>query len=169
MSFFYKAPSYLGEHQNTPCSGFEKDPRFLNMVMTFVLHPLSHYNLITEPRAQFLLSLLEGLTIDFSSHFILFLIDVYKDTATRDKLIFPSTITRILHHVSISSLLCYVCHQHGDCQTETRPSFDQNSHGLRQQLLQLLLLHLPPPFFFFCGWFDPQSGHGAVSTNGCSP
>ena len=110
MSFFYKAPSYLGEHQNTPCSGFEKDPRFLNMVMTFVLHPLSHYNSITEPRAQFLLSLLEGLTIDFSSHFILFLIDVYKDTATRDKLIFPSTITRILHHVSISSLLCYVCH-----------------------------------------------------------
>ena len=57
------------------------------MVMTFVLHPLSHYNSITEPRAQFLLSLIEDLTIDFPSHFILSLIDVYKDTTTCDKLI----------------------------------------------------------------------------------
>ena len=71
---------------------------------------LSHYNSITEPRALFLLSLLEGYTIDFSSHFILFLIDVYKDKVTRDKLIFPSTFMWILHHVSISLLLCYVCH-----------------------------------------------------------
>ena len=66
--------------------------------MTFVLHPLSHYNSITEPRAQFLLSFLEHLTIDFPSHFILSIIDVYKDTATRDKLIFPLAITRILRH-----------------------------------------------------------------------
>ena len=69
--------------------------------MTFVLHPLSHYNSITEPRARFLLSLLEHLTIDFPSHFILSLIDVFRDMATRDKLIFPSAITRILRHFSI--------------------------------------------------------------------
>ena len=68
------------------------------IVMTFVLHPLSHYNSITEPRAQFLLSLLKHLTIDFPSHFILSIIDVYKDMATHDKLIFPSAITRILCH-----------------------------------------------------------------------
>ena len=74
------------------------------MVMTFVLHPLSHYNSITEPCAHFLLSLLEGLTIDFPSHFILSLIDVYKDTTTRDKLIFSSTITRIIRHASVSYL-----------------------------------------------------------------
>ena len=71
-------------------------------MMKFVLHPLSHYNSITEPRAQFLLSLIEELTIDFSSHFILSLIDVYRDTVTHDKLIFPSAITRILHHASVS-------------------------------------------------------------------
>ena len=65
------------------------------MVMTFVLHPLSHYNSITEPRARFLLSFLEGFIIDFPSHFILSLIDVYRDMATHDKLFFPSTITRI--------------------------------------------------------------------------
>ena len=62
------------------------------MVMTFILHPLSHYNTITEPRARFLLSLIKGLTIDFPSHFILSLIDVFRDTTTRDKLIFPSAI-----------------------------------------------------------------------------
>ena len=72
------------------------------MVMTFVLHPLSHHYSITEHRARFLLSLLEGLTIDFPSHFILSLIDVYKDTETRDKLIFPSAITWIPRHVSVS-------------------------------------------------------------------
>ena len=73
----------------------------MNMVMTFVLHPLSHYNFIIEPRARFLLSLIEHLTIDFPSHFILSLIDVYKDTTTHDKLILPSAIMRILCHFSI--------------------------------------------------------------------
>ena len=57
--------------------------------MNFVLHPLSHYNSITKPRARFLLSLLEHLTINFPSHFILSIIDMYKDMVTRDKLIFP--------------------------------------------------------------------------------
>ena len=63
------------------------------MVMTFTLTPLSHYNSITEPLARFLLSLMEDLVIDFPSHFITFIIDVYQDTTTRDKLLFPSTIT----------------------------------------------------------------------------
>ena len=69
--------------------------------MTFVLYPLSHYNSITEPRAWFFLSLLKHLTIDFSFHFILSIIDVHKDLATRDKFIFPSAITRILRHFSV--------------------------------------------------------------------
>ena len=77
----------------------------MNMVMTFVLHPLSHYNSITKSRAQFLLSLIEHLIIDFPSHFILSVIDVYKDTASHDKLIFPSTITRILLHFSVPFLV----------------------------------------------------------------
>ena len=71
------------------------------MVMTFVLHPLSHYNSITEPRARFLISLLEHLTIDFPSHFIPSIIDVHLDSASHDKLIFPSIITRILRHFSV--------------------------------------------------------------------
>ena len=77
------------------------------MVMTFVLHLLSHYNSITEPRARFLLSFLEHLTIDFPSHFILSLIDVYRDMATRDKLIFPSVIMRILCHFSVTFPISY--------------------------------------------------------------
>jgi len=101
-SLFCKTPSSWGDRQNTPCSAFAKGPRFLNMVMTFVLHPLFYYNSITEPHAHFLLSLIEDISINFSSHFILSLIDVYKDTATRDKLIFPSAITRLIRHFSIS-------------------------------------------------------------------
>ena len=48
----------------------------------------------------FFLSPLED--INFPSHFILSLIDVYRNTVTRDKLIFPSVITQILRHFSVS-------------------------------------------------------------------
>ena len=71
------------------------------MVMIFTLASLSHYNSITKPHARFLLSLLEDLSIDFLSHFITSILDVYLDTATHDKLIFSSTITCILQHFSI--------------------------------------------------------------------
>ena len=89
MSTFCECPTTWGEHLFTPCRPFAKGPRFMNMVITFVLHPLSHYNSITKPRARFLLSLLEHLTIDFPSHFIFSIIDVHLDLASRDKLIFP--------------------------------------------------------------------------------
>ena len=101
MFAFCKRPSIWGEHLFTPCRPFAKGPRFMNMVMTFVLHSLSHYNSIIEPRARFLLSLLEHLTIEFCSHFILSIIDVRLDSASRNKLIFPSAITRILRHFSV--------------------------------------------------------------------
>ena len=48
-SLFRETPLSWGDRQNTPYSAFAKSPRFLNMVMTFILHPLSHYNTITEP------------------------------------------------------------------------------------------------------------------------
>ena len=105
ISSFCERPSNWGDRQFTSCTAFAKGPKFLNMVMTFVLHPLSHYNSITELRAQFLLSLLELLTLDFLSHFIPSIIDVYRDTATRDKLIFSSTIMRILRHFSVPFLV----------------------------------------------------------------
>ena len=70
-SCFCETPSSWGDRQNTPCSSFAKGSRFLNMVMTSVLHPFSHNNSIIEPRAQFLLSLLEDISIDFPSHFII--------------------------------------------------------------------------------------------------
>ena len=101
ISHFCETPSIWGGKLNTPCSGFAKGPRFLNMVMIFTLTPLSHYNSNTKPRAHFLLSLMEDLTIDFPSHFISSIIDMYQDIATCDKLNFPSAITRILQQFSI--------------------------------------------------------------------
>ena len=80
-SSFCERTTTWGERLFTPCWPFAKGPRFMNIVMTFVLHPLSHYNSITEPRARFLLSL-EHLTIDFPSHFILSIIDVYLDSVS---------------------------------------------------------------------------------------
>ena len=101
MSAFCKCPSIWGERLFTPCRPFTKDPWFINMVMTFVLHSLSHYNSITKRRALFLLSFLEHLTIDFPFHFILSIIDVHLDSASHDKLIFHSAIMRILCHFSV--------------------------------------------------------------------
>ena len=52
MSSFCKRPTAWGERLFTLCRPFAKGLRFINMVMTFVLHPLFHYNSITEPRAR---------------------------------------------------------------------------------------------------------------------
>ena len=41
ISAFCEHPSDWGDHQFTPCKAFAKGPRFINMVMTFVLNPLS--------------------------------------------------------------------------------------------------------------------------------
>ena len=101
MSAFCERPSVWGDRLFTPCRPFAKGPRFMNIVMTFDLHPLSHYNSITEPHAPFLLSLLKHLTIDFPSHFILSIIDVHLDLASHDKLIFPSATTKILRNFSV--------------------------------------------------------------------
>ena len=87
---------------NFSTTEFTRGPRFLTMVMTYVLTPWAHYNTITKPHAHFLLYLLEGLSINFSSHMIESIIDCYCNTTTRDKLIFPSTITRILTHIQVS-------------------------------------------------------------------
>ena len=114
MSSFCEHPTAWGERLFTPCRSFAKGLRFMNMVITFVLHPFSHYNSITEPRARFLLSLLEHFIIDFPSHFIRSIIDVHLDSASRDKLIFPSTITRtpFFHSFSlIQPFFHHVCHR----------------------------------------------------------
>ena len=50
MSAFCEHPSAWGERLFTSCRPFAKGPRFMNMVMTFVLHPLFLYNSITEPQ-----------------------------------------------------------------------------------------------------------------------
>ena len=133
------------------CSGFTKSPMFLNMAMTFVLHPLSHYNSITKPRARFLLSLLKGLTIDFPSHFILSLIDVYKDTTTCDKLIFLqlSRGFSTMHLSPILSLHTYLScvrnnhsMEQGPASTEMATDRDGNYSGFFHSI------HIHS---FFCG------------------
>ena len=132
--------------------------------MTFVLTPLSHYNSITNPRARFLLSLLKDLSIDFPSHFIISIIDVYRDTTTCDKLIFPSAITRIIRHFSIlipdSPLYTVMGATNKLLFGRVRPSFDWSGREPRRQILQPLPF-LPPPLFLLWQvmWLLRQSWH----------
>ena len=139
--------------------------------MTLVLHPLSHYNSITEPRARFLLSLLEHLTIDFPSHFILSIIDVHLDSASRDKLIFPFAIVRILCHFLASfpasnpfSFMCAIDYTIVKCseaqfrsrQTDLAPSTCSTpSQSTRSTSAPSMN--------------DVSLPHGTVSAHGCSP
>ena len=90
-----------GDFLNFITHDFAKVPMILNMVMTFVLTPWSHYNTVIESCAHFLFSLLEGLTIDFPLHMIVSMLDIYQDTATCDKLIFSLAITCILTHMHV--------------------------------------------------------------------
>ena len=72
-SLFCEKAMLWGGTLNFSTTEFIKGLQFLNMVMTFVLTPRSHYNIITEPRAHFLPSFMEGLSIDFPSHMIEFI------------------------------------------------------------------------------------------------
>ena len=128
--------------------------------MTFVLHPLSHYNSITEPRARFLLSPLEHLPIDFPSHLILSIIDVHLDLTSRDKLIFPSAITRILRHFSVPfpssdhfSVICaidYTTIKCSEAQFRSRQSDSATPSPVQLHLDLLDPLPLPPLLQVMC-------------------
>ena len=66
-------------------------------------HMLMHCSCIRTFSFHILVLYVDGdFLLDFPSHFILSLIDVYKDTVTHDKLIFPSAITRIICHSFVS-------------------------------------------------------------------
>ncbi|KAL0009223.1 hypothetical protein SO802_010725 [Lithocarpus litseifolius] len=84
-SIFSKKAMVWEDTLNFFTTEFAKGPRIFYMVMTFVLTPQSHYNTVIEPRAHFLLSLQEDLSIDFPSHMIVSMIDIYRDTATAAK------------------------------------------------------------------------------------
>ena len=153
LSHFCERPSIWGGKQNTLYIDFAKGPCFLNMVMTFTLTPLSHYNSIIKPRALFLLSLLEDLSIDFPTHFITPVLNVYHDMATRDKLIFPFAILHILQHFSIEipdsphlfsdmSAINTVTIRRSEAQIQLK--WPRVELKVLQLLLSLLLLHLLP-------------------------
>ena len=156
ISAFCERPSVWGDRQFTSCMAFAKGPRFLNMVMTFVLHPLSHYNSITESRTRFLLSLLKHLTIDFPSHFTLTIIDLYRDTVTCAKLIFLSAITRILHHFSV--LFPVSDHLHVMCAIDTA-----TVKRSKPQLCSRWSRTTAPPTSLVPSTFAPSSSVGGVT------
>ena len=83
---FCETAKVWGGLQNFTTTDFAKGPQIFIMVMICVLTPWSHYNIITEPCAHFLFSRLEGLSIEFLSHMIVSIIDIYQDTTTRDKI-----------------------------------------------------------------------------------
>ena len=169
-SLFCEKPSSWGDRQKTPCSVFVKGPRFLNMVMAFILHPWSHYDSIIEPRARFLLSLLEDISVDFPSHFILSLIDVYRDMTTRDKLIFPfKAFSPFFCFPSrVSSFYGYECykryyHEMEQGPTSTKAALDQDGDSFSF----FCSIHLCS--FVFCGWKGSRGHYGTTCVHGCLP
>ena len=95
LALLFREKAMWGGTLNFSITKFTKGPRFFNMVITFVLTPRSQYNTITEPRAHFLPSFMEGLSIDFPSHMIESIIDYY-----HDRLHVTSSSFLLLSHVS---------------------------------------------------------------------
>ena len=138
-----------GDLLNFITDDFAKGPRILTMVMTFVLTPWSHYNTITEPRAHFFFSLLEGLSIDFPSHTIVSMIDIYQDIATCDKLIFPSAITRILTHMHVLipfAPLFFMWRSATQLASKAKQSHEESTPAQQEEVDIRLLRMLPMPF-----------------------
>ena len=144
LSHFCETPSTWGK-QNTPCSGFAKGSRFLNMLMTFTLTPLSHHNSIIEPHASFLFSLSENLSFDLPSHFITSISNRLRRLVISSSFYLlsrgsfansPSPFMYLLTtppSVSLTPVLF----------DRVRLNFDRNGHVLSLLVLQLLLF-LPP-------------------------
>ena len=101
------------------------------------------------------LSLIEDLTIDFPSHFILSLIDVYRDTATVISLSFlllsrgSFAIPLFLISILLISLSCVPLVRH--LFNRVRHNFDRSGHRPRRQFLQLILL-CPSPLLLLFLW-----------------
>ena len=142
-SLFCEKAMLWGGTLNFSTTEFAKGPRILNMVMTFVLTPWSHYNTITKPRARFILSLMEGLSIDFAFHMIEFIIDCYNDMTTSNRLIFPLAPTPYMHGV-YSAKRTAACYKAAMCGAYTcNPSRSCNPF--------LSTLFLLCPFFLILG------------------
>ena len=76
-TLFCEKAMVWGETLNFSTTEFAKGRRILNMVMAFVLTPRLYYNTITKPHTRFLLSLIEDFSIDFPSHMIESMVDIY--------------------------------------------------------------------------------------------
>ena len=103
-----------------------------------------------------MLSLLEHLTIDFPSHFILFIIDVHRDTTTHDKLIFPSAITRILRHFPVPFLVSN--HFHVMCAID-----DATVKRSEAQFCSRQSSSVAPPIPLAPSTFAPSTSVGGVT------
>ena len=156
--------------------GFDTSiPHFFSRVcgMHIVVTPICMHS-ITDPRAWFLLSLLEGIFIDFPSHFILSLIDVFRDSTTRDKLIFPLAITRILHHFSISfpksphftvmSAIDAATVRWSKAQLKAASNKDDDSSSFYYSI-HIRSIHIHS--FVFCGWSDTAIMTQLVRMDAC--
>ena len=146
---FSECDAVWGDHQFTPCSTFTKGPRFMNMVMTFILHPLSHYDSITEPLLNFCFPFL-SISLQIFLHILFFLLQmcirirrpVISSSSLQLSCRFYAIFLFILPHPTTSPLCVPLTTLP---LNRARHNFDQG--GQVQQLIPLLLLHpymLPP-------------------------
>ena len=165
-TLFCETPSSWGNHQNTSCLAFAKGLRILNMVMTFVLHPLSHYNTITEPCARFLLSLIKDLSIDIPSHFILSLIDVL----WIQRLVISSFFLR-LSHDSFANFLSPIpsLPTSSSCVPLTPLPLSGVLHSFTRSNSSNFYRSIHLRSFIFNEWSDSWDHYGIACVHGCSP
>ena len=144
ISAFCKCHSNWGDRQFTPCKAFAKGPRFINMVMTFVLQPSLTITLSQSLVLDFLFLFL-SISLQFFLHILFFLLQMCLGI----RLPMISSFSLWLSHgfyaiflflFPLSTTLLSCVPQTPLPLNITRRSFSHNSRS--QQLLPLVQLHL---------------------------
>uniref|UniRef100_A0A2N9ERH9 Putative plant transposon protein domain-containing protein n=1 Tax=Fagus sylvatica TaxID=28930 RepID=A0A2N9ERH9_FAGSY len=110
MSYFSEETIAWGSSSKCGSQSFTAKTRVFNLIMSFNILPLSHWNTLSKSRARFLYAFMKGVSIDLPSVICREMIEMHHCKDTASLLNYPCLITRLFTYLEItlpSGTLCY--------------------------------------------------------------
>ena len=110
MSYFSEKTMAWGSSSKCGSQSFTAKTRVFNLIMSFNILPLSHWNTLSKSRARFLYAFMKGVSIDLPSVICREMIEMHHCKDTSSLLNYPCLITRLFTYLKItlpSRTLCY--------------------------------------------------------------
>ena len=160
MSYFSEKTMAWGSSSKCGSQSFTAKTRVFNLIMSFNILPLSHWNTLSKSRARFLYAFMKGVSIDLPSVICREMIEMHHCKDTASLLNYPCLITRLFTYLKItlpSGTLCYprvalpiekssftriVSHVKPDEPTPSTPMLTDVLHGRWDELLKILSNYL---------------------------